>query len=123
MVSIGSIWIATASPMTLPSRLRTLPGGSSRGSVQPRLELLQQRGGAVTIRPAVAPQSLLEGGDRRAVIAELRAEQTGLVPERGVIGGEQQHALDDGQRLVELLALHQAQLDVVLQPQQHLTIA
>src|SRR5260221_12263221 len=108
MVSIGSIWLATASPMAFLSRLRpvALSGRPVTGSVQSRLELLQQRGGAVARRvAAVAPQKLLEGRDRRAIIVEMRVKQPGLAPESSAIGGEPHHDPDDCQRHVEPPAL------------------
>src|SRR5260221_9314597 len=116
IVSIGSIWIATASPIVIPSRARPFrsAGAAPRRSVQPFLDLLEERGGAVPLGAAAgAAQELLEGRDGGAVIVAMRMQQPGLAPQLDMIGRKEQHILDDRPCLVELLALHQAQVDVV----------
>src|SRR5471032_948782 len=98
IVSIGSIWIATASPIVVLSAGRAWR--AFWRSVQSFLEPLEQRRGAPPRRgAAVAAQEFLERRDRRAVTVEMGVEQSGFAPQLGAVGREQQHALNDGEGL------------------------
>ena len=55
-------------------------------------------------------------------IVEPPVNEPRFVPQSGVAGREHQHTFQHRQRAAEILALHQPQLDVVLQAQQHRAI-
>src|SRR5215216_4795496 len=84
-----------------PPRLQM--AGRRGGSVQLRLELLQQ-GGGLMARAALrgAADKLLERANRGAHVAEPGIHQPRLLPELGEVGGEQQHRLDDAERTLGL---------------------
>ena len=63
---------------------------------------------------------MVEAGQRRADPVEPLVHQPRLAPQRRDVGGEAQHVLGAGQRAVQRPGAQPAQLDVVLQPQQHL---
>src|SRR4030095_14495822 len=95
-----------------------------RRSVEPRFGLRQQLSCQVMLLAVAAQRrQLLERRDRRAQVADLALENPGLVPESGLAGRDQQQALDPRARSRQLVVAQQPQLDVVLQPQQHLAVA
>ena len=55
-------------------------------------------------------------------IAELAVQHAGLAPQIGEIGSQHQHRLDDFDRPLVALLLHQPRFEVVLQAQQHIAV-
>src|SRR3984893_1154179 len=126
IVSIGSIWIATARAMpTSRFRFRLVyPARPARGaSIQLRAQLLQYRRGLVPRHPLRATQDeLFERCSRRAQIAEPSMQRPRLAPQFGDVGGQHQHRLDYRHRPLVALRLNEARLEVVLQAQQDVAV-
>src|SRR5271165_3638190 len=131
IVSIGSIWIATARAMPTSrygGAICPSPQSSPRkrgegASIQFRPQLLQQCRGLMP-RHAIrsAQDDLLESGGGRAHVAEPGVQQSRLAPQLGEVGSQHQHGLDHGNRPLVALRLNEARLQIVLKAQQHVAI-
>ena len=68
-------------------------------------------------------EAMFERDQGRAQIFQMGIEHAGLVLERGISRGEEQHVLDDGEAGCDLVGLEQAGFSIVLEPDQDVTIA
>src|SRR3569833_2002470 len=110
--SIGSIWTATFRPM------------GERSSVQLLAEILDQPRHLMALAVIVGNfQEALECLARGAELAEPRLDEAGLAVERCVLGRDQGHPFQHRSGALELAFLDQADLQVVLEPQQDVAVA
>src|SRR3982750_2917437 len=112
--SIGSIWTATKRDMIAPRVL----------SVDLLTEVLDQPRDMMALAVIVGDlEEALQRHARGAEIAKPSLDQTGFAIERRVLRCDQQHALQHRCGLVEIALLDQADLEVVLEPQQDVAVA
>src|SRR5689334_16818197 len=109
--SIGSIWTATKSDM-------------DESSVDLLAEVLDQPRHMMALAVIVGNlQEALQRRAGRAEVAEPRLDQAGFAIERRMLRRDQQHALQRRRGFLEIAFLDQADLQVVLEPQQDVAVA